>query len=82
MLDAEDLRGSPLFVVAHVAQLLARHLRVLRTRRSVRHHAVRDLDAGLGPFRDRAGHAELGIVGMGVDHHRAFDLEVLVKAHA
>jgi hypothetical protein len=43
--------------------------------------AVRDLDAGLRPLRDRAGDAELGVVGMRVDDHRAFDVEVFAEAH-
>ena len=30
---------------------------------------------------NNAGHAELGVVWVGVDHHRAFDDEVLVEAH-
>ena len=81
VLDAEDLRGFPLFVVAGVAELLARHVRILRPRRAVGDHAIRDLDAGLRPFRDGAGHAELGVVGVGVDHHRALDDEVLVELH-
>jgi hypothetical protein len=82
VLHAEDLRGLALLRVSHVAQLVARHVRVLRTRCAVRDHAVRDLDARLGPLRDRAGHAELGVIGMRIDDHRPLDLEVLVEAHA
>src|SRR2546430_865670 len=51
------------------------------SRRPVRDHAVRELDAGLGPLRDRPSHPKFGVVGVGVDGHRALYVERLVEPH-
>src|SRR3989475_8390973 len=80
--DAEDLGGFALLRGTDVAEALARHVRILRPRRAVRDHAIRKLDAGVGPLRDGPSHAELGVVGVRVDGHRALHLEPLVELHA
>src|SRR5262249_34297201 len=41
---------------------------------AVRHDAVRDLDAGVGPPGHRPGDAEIDIVGMGADHEHPLDV--------
>src|SRR5207302_2621844 len=80
--DPEDLGGFALLRGTDVAETLAGHVRILRARRAVRDHAIRKLDAGLDPLRDGPGHAELGVVGVCVDGHRALHLERLVELHA
>ena len=64
-----------------VAQALACHLRILRSGRAVRDHAVRELDAGLRPLGDGPGHPELGVVRVRVNRHRPLNVKRLVEPH-
>ena len=78
---AQDLRRFALLRRTDVAQALARHIRVLRPRRTVRDHAVGEFNAGLRPLRDGTRHAELGVVWVRVDGHRPLDIQRLIEPH-
>ena len=65
--DADLLGGCPLFALPDAADLRAGDLRVEAAGVTVGDDAVGDLQARLGPVRDRAGRTEVDVVGMGHD---------------
>jgi len=70
-LHADRLAGGALLALARRRHLRRRHLRVVRALLAAREHAVRDVRALSGPGRDRPRAAEVDVVGVGEDGHRA-----------
>ncbi len=73
VLDADDLRGRDLLVAAQRSHLRAWDAELRAAGVAIGHDAVGDLDAAVGPHRDRARDAEVDIIGMRHDHEDAFD---------
>src|SRR5438874_7220916 len=70
--------GLLLFLLADRGDPIGGHLEIVRALIPAREQAVRDVDAAGGPERDRAGAAEVDVVGMGEDRDRAArELEAL-----
>jgi len=66
-------RGA-LLVTAEVRHLAAGNGQILAARLAVRHDAVRDLDARVGPHRDGPCGAEIDVVRMGSDDEDPFEV--------
>ena len=73
VLDADLLGRGALLGLPDAADLAARHVGVEAAGVAVGADAVRHLDAGVGPGRDRAGGAEVEVVRVGDDDQRPLD---------
>ena len=65
--------GRDLLVAAQRSHLRAWDAELRAAGVAIGHDAVGDLDAAVGPHRDRARDAEVDIIGMRHDHEDAFD---------
>ena len=74
--NAQHVTGGSLFGFSQLGELLSDDPGFIRAGRAVGHAHVADLGPGPGPRGDRAGRAELGIVGVGEDDQGAFEVHV------
>ena len=73
-MDADLLGGRSLLGLPDGRHLGTGDRPVAAARVAVRDDAVADLEAGVGPLRDRAGRAEVDVVRVGGDHQDAGNL--------
>src|SRR5262249_13310218 len=81
VVHADLARGLGLLAAPQRRHVGARHGGVAAAGVAVGHHAVDDLDPGVGPARHGACGAEIHVVGVGVDHEDATDLGVVQHDH-
>ena len=69
LLDAEVLGSRPLLLLALRGQPAGTQVGIVAALVAAREQDVLDAPAGLSPLHDRPGAPELGVVGVGADHH-------------